>query len=116
MDAMLFFEEFIRMITDGNEEEETLTSFRLSVKMKHKILGEREFYFLPDKDTVSAVHDWSRKHPRKTRANDFREKHPNAKIESNFYTEFCCETLGYCEKCDHNYNASYCKDCWSESI
>lgn len=112
MDAMLFFEEFVRMITDGNKDE-TLTSFRLSVKMKHKILGEREIYFRPDKDTVSAVNDWSKKHTRKTRLQDFLDKHPNAPVRNDGLPKICPYHLGY-----ENQHRCYgsCVECWNKYV
>ena len=74
------------------------------------------FSFYNGEASVKCVEQWSKEHPRKTRAQDFFEKHPNAKVDCDFYTEFCCETLGYCKKCNHNYDASFCKSCWNEQV
>lgn len=111
MDAVKFMEEWQRMCDVTFCDD-------CSIKEDCKYGTETcaPYYIRGFENIVNGVEEWSKEHPHKTRANDFWEKHPNAKTEFNFYTEFCCETLGYCEKCDHNYNASYCKDCWSESI
>lgn len=65
---------------------------------------------------IEMIEEWSKEHPRKTRLHDFLEKYPKSKIEYDYYSEVCCEVLGYCEKCKHGYDADACKDCWNEPV
>lgn len=111
MDAVEFMKEWQRMcdVTDCDD---------CPIKQDCKCcMGEfYPCYIRGFENIVNEVQQWSKEHPRKTRANDFWEKHPNAKVDCDFYTEFCCETLGYCKKCNHNYDASFCKSCWNEQV
>lgn len=98
MDALKFLQEKTRM-------------------MLSDVKSYNELKNIPTNDgIVKFVCEWSKKHPVKTREEDFWKKHPNAKVDCDFYTEFCCETLGYCKKCNHNYDASFCKSCWNEQV
>lgn len=69
-----------------------------------------------NEEVVKFVEQWSKEHHRKTRLHDFLEKYPKSKIEYDYYSEVCCEVLGYCEECKHGYDADACKDCWNEPV
>ena len=78
--------------------------------MLSDVKSYNELKNIPTNDgIVKFVCEWSENHPVKTREEDFWKKHPNAKVDCDFYTEFCCETLGYCKKCNHNYDAFFVK-------
>lgn len=46
------------------------------------------------KKLISDVDQWSKKHPQKTRLQDFLEKYPNAPVDGNGTPQACCEHLG----------------------
>lgn len=110
MDAVEFLNEYSRLC-DYYTPHDCQKCPLFETKNCSIVEGEPDFELI-----VSITEQWSREHPRKTRANDFWEKHPNAKVDCDFYTEFCCETLGYCKKCKHGYDAYACKDCWNEPV
>lgn len=111
MDAVKFMEEWQRMCDVTECDECSIKNdcrYGVEYCTPYNICGFENI--------VNGVEQWSREHTRKTRANDFWEKHPNAKVDCDFYTEFCCEALGYCKKCKHGYDAYACKDCWNEPV
>lgn len=110
MEAVEFLKEYSRLC-DYYTPHDCQKCPLFETKNCSIVEGEPDFELI-----VSITEQWSREHPRKTRANDFWEKHPNAKVDCDFYTEFCCETLGYCKKCNHSYDASFCKSCWNEPV
>lgn len=57
------------------------------------------------------VEMWAEEHPQKTRLQDLLEKYPSAKLNRSGYPTFCCQALGYCDKCLHGCNG--CKVCWN---
>lgn len=111
MDAVEFLNEWKRMCQSDINCNECIIK-----KICVYNSGSAPDSIVKSKELVELVEKWSKEHPIKTRANDFWEKHPNAKVDCDFYTEFCCETLGYCEKCKHGYDTYACKDCWNEPV
>lgn len=70
-------------------------------------------------EAVKIVEKWSEEHPRKTLLQDFLEKYPNAKIESDGTPGFCPNALGYrdIEIClDDDPNTTCCDKCWGRCI
>lgn len=67
------------------------------------------------KKLISDVDQWSKKHPQKTRLQDFLEKYPNAPVDGNGTPQACCEHLGYCTKSCDPFELT-CKDCWDIPI
>lgn len=62
-------------------------------------------------DLPSIVEEWSKEHPRKTRAMDFLEKYPNAPVDRRGVPRVCAKFLGYTDTCH-----AYCKDCWNTPL
>lgn len=64
-------------------------------------------------ETVAIVEKWSAEHPKKTRLQDFMEKHPGAEVNADSLPPFMPSWLGYCGKscysCERQPTA---KDCW----
>lgn len=68
---------------------------------------------------VAYVEDWSHKHPRKTRMQDFLEKYPNAALKPDGLKTptVCASELGYCKHCTHSiYCNPDCYSCWNEPV
>lgn len=63
---------------------------------------------------VNTVDQWSKKHPQKTRLQDFLEKYPNAQICESGLPSACCKSLGYCKSCDPVGNN--CEVCWNMPV
>lgn len=104
MDALKFLKEFDRMCgcySGGfcagcpRKEEPSCDSSTMSDEELAKLIGD--------------VEQWSKEHPQRTRLQDLLEKYPNAKLNRSGYPTFCCQALGYCDKCDFEIKA--CKDC-----
>ena len=68
---------------------------------------------LHPEEAIAIVEKWSKEHPRKTRAQDFFEKFPNAFKTSQGVPEVCARFIGYCKECSCGKN---CIDCWNESL
>ena len=67
------------------------------------------------KKLISDVDQWSKKHPQKTRLQDFREKYPNVSMETDGTPAICCIDLGYRkEDCDPIKES--CVDCWNMPV
>lgn len=64
---------------------------------------------------VAYVEDWSQKHPRKTMAQDFFEKYPNAPRTEDDMPFPCPDGLGYC-KHDSFCLGHTCMECWSRPM
>lgn len=61
---------------------------------------------------TKVVQEWSDSHPKKTRLEDFLEKYPNMKANSDGFPLVCCSGLGYA-----NVGAcGSCSECWNETI
>lgn len=68
-------------------------------------------------ELVNDVAEFSINHPRKTRKQDFLEKHPNAKLEVDGTPKVCCADLGYCEECIQEvYEHVGCEGCWDDYL
>lgn len=70
--------------------------------------------------TVSAVEDWAKKHPIKTRKSDFLKLFPDANMDGIEKT-WCVAQFDKTRKCDKNScGGSYCKKCqekfWNEEV
>lgn len=52
------------------------------------------------KEVEEIIAKWSREHPRKTRADDFFEKHPKARKDCTGVPTVCCTDCGYCTESD----------------
>lgn len=71
-------------------------------------------------DLVSKIEQWSKKRPRKTRLDDFREKYPNAQVIEKGLPFILPRLLGYCQadrcrNCPH-YEDWDIKDCWDAEV
>lgn len=71
-------------------------------------------YFIADhpEKAVEILQKWSNENPPKTRAEDFRERFPNA--TEKYYLNLCPMRLGYMKEC----YAKFCGDkpCWNQSV
>ena len=65
---------------------------------------------------VSIVGKWSKEHPRKTRAQDFFDKYPNAPKSNHDVPSVCAAALGYREFCKMGCEEIDCKKCWNEPV
>ena len=110
MDALKFIKEFYRMCdyySGGfckgcpRKEEPSCHSSTMSDEELAKL--------------ISDVEKSSKKHPQKTRLQDFLEKYPNAPVDGNGTPQACCEHLGYCTKSCDPFELT-CKDCWDIPI
>ena len=73
----------------------------------------------PIETICDTVEKWSAEHPKKTRLQDFMEKHPNALVDKNGVPYMRPATLGYCdvkecEWCKQYYVSSYI--CWTKPL
>ena len=69
------------------------------------------------KETVAIVETWSAEHPKKTRLQDFLEKHPNAPLGIEGFPWMRPVNMGYCNRrncvgCDMQYSETS-KLCWN---
>lgn len=77
------------------------------------------FSFYNGEASVKCVEQWSKEHPRKTRAQDFFEKHPNARPFYDGNPKPCAAYCGYCTDCsadDNDYEKRDCYSCWNQPI
>lgn len=96
MDALKFLEEKNRMMRTDTKSYQDL-----------KLIPSNS-------GLVVYVEEWSKKHPQKTRLDDFKEKYPLAKVkDENGKYNFCCSDLGYCQ-C--KYLGDGCSQCWNEPV
>lgn len=123
MDAVEFLKERKRMCElnyDRETECKSCEAFQPNdERHKCKALMIKDFKLTTNDDfkqAVEFVESWSKKHPKKTRFQDFIERYPNAKVDKSFFEAVCCERLGYVDKCPFNYDAGACKDCWNEPL
>lgn len=125
MDAVKFLKEFERMCKSFGECScENCGIYKLRVKAgdKHSPRCDYIVRKFPE-ECVTIVEKWSVDHPKKTRAQDFYEKHPNApKVEG--YPVILPITMGYCGEYGHNEDFCYqCpkyrqngKKCWEMPV
>ena len=57
---------------------------------------------------------WAEKHPAKTIADDFFEKHPKARREDDDMPKPCAADCGYIDKC--NPGEMSCAECWRRPL
>ena len=104
MDAVKFIEERRRMYKVTGKRSPTLAGW------------------IPAKDVVKEVEEWSAAHPRKTRQSVFLEQYPNARIDSQAVIYVCpADAYGdkVCPKNEENVHMP-CRDCrkefWSQEV
>lgn len=104
MDAVKFFEELRRMCDDHKDNCIGCPLY------DDAICFARSFKKGCNEEIVLHVEKWSAEHPKKTRLQDFMEKHPNAPLyeydEGEFPMTFP-SVLGYCG----NKSSFPCGDC-----
>lgn len=67
---------------------------------------------LPE-ECIAIVEKWSAEHPRKTRLQDFLEKHPAATVRQNGLPPFMPTWFGYCGKSCYSCERQLTdKECW----
>lgn len=64
---------------------------------------------------VKIVEQWSKSHPKKTRKDDFFEKHQNSPKSKSGNPKVCAIYLGYCKTCEHS-ECDGCTNCWKEPL
>lgn len=70
---------------------------------------------------IEAVEKWSQENPKKTRLDDFKEKHPNARVNKKGLPFVLPRFLGYCqadscEDCLRLHGGWILKDCWDQEV
>lgn len=121
MDAVEFLKEKDRMCDLFRNGNTTCEKCKLSFRNNSKDLTCNIFVSRYPQEAVKIVEKWSEEHPKKTLLQDFLEKYPNAKIESDGTPEFCPSALGYksCYSCDiysDDFVMCDCKECWGTYI
>lgn len=111
MDAVEFMKEWRRMcdVTDCDD---------CSIKKECKCgtAGFYPYYIREFENIVSGVEQWSKEHPRKTRAQDLFEKYPNAPKTHYGVPSVCAAALGYRDFCEVGCEDINCKKCWNEPV
>lgn len=113
MDAVEFLNEYSRLC-DYYTPHDCQKCPLFETKNCSIIEGEPEFELI-----VSITEQWSKEHPRKTRAQDFFEKHPNARPFYDGNPKPCAAYCGYCTDCsadDNDYEKRDCYSCWNQPI
>lgn len=118
MTAVEYFKEKARMVRANEHGYCTLSCIDCPLYSENNPTGEScsNFERLHPEEAVSIVEKWSKEHPRKTRVQDFFEKHPNApKFDG---TPRCCAAYcGYCKHCTNTgIDMGNCVDCWNEPL
>lgn len=68
-------------------------------------------------EEIDFVEKWSKEHPQKTIADDFFEKHPDAKKFENGTPKVCAAYCGYCTDCRlDDYGDRDCYSCWNMPV
>lgn len=109
MDALKFLEEFDRMCNHYVKNY-----CKGCPRAESPNCGVDEMNKEERAKLISDVEKWSKKHPRKTRLQDFKEKYPNMKLRDSGIPWACCSYLGYCESC--NEAKSNCDVCWNTPV
>ena len=107
MDALKFFKERMRMCDYYNGAPDGCTACPRNNK-GCELSTYRSCDYV--KEYITDVEKWSKKHPQKTRLQDFRKKYPNATIYDNGIPKPCCSDLGYCKGCTEEMT---CDVCWN---
>ncbi len=69
----------------------------------------------PEK-AVEITEAWLKEHAVKTRADDFFEKFPNARKDSNGMPTICVTEVGYTDGCHGIPKMISCTKCWNEPV
>lgn len=65
-------------------------------------------------EAVNFVEQWSKTHPKKTKLQDFLEKHPCAILDEDGIPIICAGEIGYCDSnCEVKLS---CYECWNEPL
>ncbi len=78
---------------------------------KYKLQSCQQTLRYHTEEAAEIIEKWAKEHPKKTRLQDFLEKHPNAITEEDGSPRVCCLHLRYVGKCPAN-----CDKCWNEPI
>jgi hypothetical protein len=70
--------------------------------------------FLDEVEAVLAK--WAAEHLKRTRIDDFLDKHPRAYLDDNDTPIACAKNLGYCTECINDVNVDKCDECWREPL
>lgn len=65
---------------------------------------------------IEIVENWAKQHPIKTFLTDFKEKYPNAPMDTNGTPNCCPHDLGYTDNADKDDCNMDCKDCWNREL
>lgn len=114
MEVKEFVKEFQRMFETVRDAKVIGTELRVMGMIG---LNTAEFCIgLNDKD-IEMVEKWSKEHPKKTIADDFFEKHPDANKFENGTPKVCAAQLGYCTDCRlDDYGDRDCYSCWNMPV
>lgn len=110
MDAVEFLNEYSRLC-DYYTPHDCQKCPLFETKNCSIVEGEPDFELI-----VSITEQWSKEHPRKTRAQDLFEKYPNAPKNIYDFPSVCAAALGYRDFCEIGYGDINCKDCWNEPV
>lgn len=116
METKKFFKELVRMCNFHRQNGgcggcEIMKTFSGCPVYMERL--RRDFDF--DK-LINIVQTWAKEHPRKTRAMDFFEKHPNAPKGDGEAPVVCAYNCGYRKNNCKLDDGSNCKDCWNEPL
>lgn len=114
MDAVKFMEEWKRMCNVTVCDECSIKN-----DCKYGVEECAPYNICGFENIVNGVEQWSKEHPRKTRAQDFFEKHPNARPFYDGNPKACAAYCGYCTDCradDNDYEKRDCYSCWNQPI
>lgn len=123
MEALEFFNELNRMCDKYSKNEECSKECPLyEIEHIDTFYGAYEIGMFDimrenPKQLVEIVDDWSKEHPKKTIAEDFFEKHPDANKFENGTPKVCAAYCGYCTDCRlDDYGDRDCYSCWNMPI
>lgn len=112
MEAETFLREKNRMCKNVKCDEDSCPLFKYNGCIG--CLKDNEI-----KEAISAVEEWSKSHPIKTRQSDFLKLYPNARIIEGII-DICPQRLGYFTDKECYHEASDCAKCqhefWMEEI
>lgn len=105
MDTLKFLKEFKRMCDCYSGGFCAGCPRKESASCDSSTMNDKELTEL-----IADVEKWSEEHPKKTRLQDFQEKHPNAYMLDCGIPVSCCYDLGYCrdDGCILD-----CEKCWN---
>lgn len=93
MDAKRFLEEWQRMCNAHLECNGCPTHWD---GLNNHCLSARVVSMWDIDDLIAKVEQWAEEHPRKTRLDDFKEKYPNAPLNTSGIPALTPWNLGYC--------------------